>query len=498
MARMTSVMIAILSFSFSASVLAQQGGGPGAAAKALYAGSESCGVCHEGEYNYWRITPHASMARVPDWEKSKLLRQLASEGLPFSKQKVALVLGNLKVLVFLTRQGKDFMAMPRQYNMHMKRWEDFTEEEWEPRLDGSGEPAEAGPVNWNKRCAGCHTTGYDPATGKYVELSVGCEECHGPGATHVRTEKKDDIINPRSLPREQGISICGQCHSRGVSKDGGHPFPATFVPGDLLSDHFNVLEPEPGVNTEAFWGNGMARRHHQQCQEFAQSAHSRVGLSCLDCHEGHRFKLKSPPKGSKALWGRTEMALLAHQAHSVCLRCHTAAERDFVDVVKIPEGMKAPQIQSIDVHSRHPLVLDKKRTASGKPVKSKLLCNDCHMPMTAPEKFGYPMHTHTFRTPDPKDTVRYGVPNACNHCHSDKTPAWAREQYLAMWVLNEGAPDALPRFLASFEDAGRHTTWTTWVEIHKAISDGTYRVDPKHDISELERMGLITKKLTLK
>ncbi len=634
MVRTAAVLTAFLFISFSQPVQGRQGQQPNPADKSLYSGSARCGQCHEGEYNYWKITPHASMVRVPDWSESELLHQLASEGLPFPQESVHLVIGNLKVLVFLRREGQDYVALPRQYNIHMKRWEDFTEREWEPHLEGSAPRTGQAQVSWKKRCVGCHTTGYDPTTGEFVELSVGCEECHGPGAKHSRTTDKDAIINPRSLSHEEAIGVCGQCHSRGVSKDGTHPFPVTFVPGDLLSDHFDVLQFTPGVNTEAFWGNGMARRHHEQYQEFVQSKHYEVGLACFDCHEGHRFRLKSVPTGSKALWARTEMVLLAHSSHSVCVRCHTAAESEFVKVVTRPQGSDTPQIRSIEQHSRHPLVLEKMK-ASGIRGEGKLLCNDCHMPLTAPVEFGYPMHTHTFRAPNPGATEQYGVPNACNQCHSDRSTAWAKEQCFSGWVLprltvafkeaetaylrfrsfmsnagssrrakldtatplyqrvfslmdplrsagesamggvyddaalkrvvdnvqsmdaallelaglvnnweadtkieldglvQQGASAALNYILRAqelrelsppsvaenyektvesflafnqsvkqrgeslFEGAGRSTSWSAWVEIHKALTDGTYRERPEYNISELEEMGLIRKSVRL-
>lgn len=634
MLKIAAMLTVFLFVSSSQPLLGQQDPKPNPAASALYSGSEKCGLCHEGEYNYWKITPHASMARVPDWEGSEQLQQLASEGLPFAKEKVDLVLGNLKVLVFLTRQGQDFVTLPRQYNIYMRRWEDFREWEWEPRLSDAPQRTKGGQVSWKQRCAGCHTTGYDPTTGKFVELSVGCEECHGPGARHSRTRNKDAIINPRSLPHEKAISVCGQCHSRGVSKDGTHPFPVTFVPGNRLSDHFDIAQFTPGVNTETFWGNGMARRHHEQYQEFVQSRHYEVGLACFDCHQGHRFRLKSVPTGSRSLWARTEMVLLAHRSHSVCVGCHTAGESEFVEVTTTSPGAKTPRIRSVEQHSRHPLVL-KKIKAGGIEGEGKLLCNDCHMPMTAPEEFGFPMHSHTFRAPNPEMTLRYGVPNACNQCHSDKSPTWAREQCFLTWQLprfqeefeeaeteysrlrsflsdadpshrasldaatplyqrarnfmdalrdrgvaanrasydgdalsdvlgdvktidaallelaglvntwevnakaelgalvNAGSLAALNFILRAkkqpefsrppiaesygetvethlefnrtvnqqgrsfFEDANRRTSWRTWVEIHKALTDGTYRERPEYNISELEQMGLIRKSVRL-
>ena len=51
--------------------------------------------------------------------------------------------------------------------------------------------------NWNFMCADCHSTNlqknYDAATDTYAtrwsEISVGCEACHGPGSTHVRSSQ---------------------------------------------------------------------------------------------------------------------------------------------------------------------------------------------------------------------------------------------------------------------------------------------------------------------
>jgi len=38
-----------------------------------------------------------------------------------------------------------------------------------------------GTEEYRKSCFPCHTTGYDPSSGKYVERGVTCEACHGPG-----------------------------------------------------------------------------------------------------------------------------------------------------------------------------------------------------------------------------------------------------------------------------------------------------------------------------
>ncbi|MHB8838871.1 MAG: tetratricopeptide repeat protein, partial [Gemmatimonadaceae bacterium] len=50
-------------------------------------------------------------------------------------------------------------------------------------------------------------------------------------------------------------------------------------------------------------------------------------------------------------------------------------------------------------------------------------CKSCHMPGTV--YMGNDLrHDHTFRVPRPDLSVRYGTPNACNNCHTNRSPSW--------------------------------------------------------------------------
>ena len=57
-------------------------------------------------------------------------------------------------------------------------------------------------------------------------------------------------------------------------------------------------------------------------------------------------------------------------------------------------------------------------------VNPPLACASCHMPaktyMVVDRR-----HDHSFRVPRPDLSVKLGTPNACNDCHTDKTPQWA-------------------------------------------------------------------------
>jgi nitrate/TMAO reductase-like tetraheme cytochrome c subunit len=66
-------------------------------------------------------------------------------------------------------------------------------------------------------------------------------------------------------------------------------------------------------------------------------------------------------------------------------------------------------------------------------------CYDCHMPreilsiVSGVQRFA---RTHTLSSiPDPENSIIFGVdnaPNACNSCHTNESPQWAR-QWMDEW-----------------------------------------------------------------
>src|SRR6185503_7807768 len=46
---------------------------------------------------------------------------------------------------------------------------------------------------------------------------------------------------------------------------------------------------------------------------------------------------------------------------------------------------------------------------------------------------------HAIGPPVPEATVRFGIPNACNACHGDRSPEWARDTLRAWKAGRSGA-----------------------------------------------------------
>jgi tetratricopeptide (TPR) repeat protein len=255
--------------------------------------------------------------------------------------------------------------------------------------------------NWNFMCADCHSIdvrkNYDATADAFrttwTEISVGCEACHGPGSAHLEwaRDRKGDSAKgltvalderrgarwaidaktgsaARSAPRDSAreIEVCAQCHSRRAQFSEGYqagkPFLDFYQPSLLTAPLYHA---DGQQRDEVYtWGSFLQSRMHAQ------------GVTCSDCHEPHGGKLR------------------AANPDAVCLTCH-AADRF-----------------AAGTHHLHA------------PDSKGASCVACHMP-AATFMVVDPRRDHSFRVPRPDLSASLGTPNACNGCHTDKTPQWA-------------------------------------------------------------------------
>lgn len=409
---------------------------PQAAAYAKYAGSASCRECHQEAYELWRASNHGLAERpLSDaldrtaFDPPREFAHGSQTSLAFTNQQhfcvaslglsgtmethpVVRVIGHHPLRQFLvTAPGGRLQTLEASYDPVTNEWfnvygnEDRQPGEW-GHWTGRG-------MNWNTMCAGCHNTrvrkNYSELNDSYqtamVEMTVGCEACHGPmkdhddwQRAHGRSGQKDPTLTP--FPKPLWVDTCGSCHARRSELTGD------FVPRDTFFDHYLLTITD---ETDTYFPDGQIRDENYEYASFLSSKMHAAGVVCMDCHQPHSAKTILPGN-----W--------------LCLRCHDGSLTN------------APIIKPVE-HSRHKVwghnaqgELENFDLTAYDPKRIQETggeCVNCHLPQT-PYMQRHWRHDHGFTIPDPLLTKEHGIPNACNRCHLDKTVDWSLE-WVGKW-----------------------------------------------------------------
>ena len=397
---------------------------PPEAAAAGYVGAARCAECHTAMAAKWRSGRHSRMLQpasaasvVGDFSAGRLeLRGRryavrAGDGAFFitegdleggaRERRVDFTLGGRRIQHYLTTldDGRIVVLAP-SWDVGRRQWFHNME-----IVDPEEESRETRVQVWNANCVGCHVSQeqkrYEPASKHYrtewMDFGTSCEVCHGPGRAHGADAA--GVVRPERLGAERSTMVCAQCHSlRDVNAPG-------FRAGDDYFDHFMpILEYAQKVDKDpAYWGDGRPRRFSNDALGFWQSRCFREGsATCVTCHlDPHVPDVDRNPQ-------------LAPANNGLCLGCHEAI------------GAR------LAAHSHH---------RENGPGSS---CVECHMPRTV-LSIKARIRDHSLSVPAPENTTRFGIPNACNACHEDKTSAWAAKALQAWGPPGPGAQRAVRR-----------------------------------------------------
>ena len=369
-----------------------------------YVGSQTCKECHQKEYDEWLLSDHFkamqhatpetvlgnfdNVTYTADGITSRFFRKnnrfyINTEGEQgqYKDYEVIYTFGHYPLQQYLTKFDGGKMQVFRQ------SW-DSREGKWFHQYAGEKIPADdylhwtnAGQ-NWNLMCATCHSTNLqknlnpinDTYNTSYSELTVGCESCHGKGKQHSEFMRSPDYITGvskqfyidlhKNTTQTEELNTCMPCHSRR---------------GEVSQHHFSSHEimdnyiPEVPVKN-LYFADGQALDEVYKYSSFLQSKMFQAHIKCSNCHSAHTGKVKE-------------------QGNKLCLQCHTTH-------------------YASSAHTFH-----KENTDASD-------CRFCHMP-TRTYMGNDIRHDHNFAVPRPDLSEKYGVPNACNDCHTDKSPKWA-------------------------------------------------------------------------
>lgn len=382
---------------------------------AEYAGSASCKECHAEAYQKWLDSNHGMAEReyrkdldgegfspsktlVHGTETSEMflndkgIATFLTQGLATTHQtfQATRVIGHNPLRQFLVpAPGGRLQTMDISWDPNRKEWFDVYGDE--ERVPGDWGHWTGQGMNWNAMCAACHNTrlrkNYDVKTDTYhtrmAEMSVGCEACHGPMKNHGdwqrETSSRGQPTSPdptiRKFTRDQHFDTCGACHARRSELSGD------LIPGEPFHQHFQLTHTD---ETPIYYPDGQVMDENYEYASMLSSRMHVSGVRCVDCHDPH--------SGKRVLPGNL-----------LCMRCHG--------------GVTDPPAPIINPATHTPCG---ENTAGGQ-------CTSCHMPLTTYMQ-RHLRHDHGFTIPDPLLTREFGIPNACNRCHTDKDTDWAVKQ----------------------------------------------------------------------
>ncbi len=360
---------------------------------AHYVGSQSCQKCHAQIYEHWRKTPMANVVRDPREHPDAIIPNLATNSIAkFTKDDVALVYGSVWKQRYFTKRGDDYFPEPAQWDVTHHVWRPYFVAKgtdwWESYYPPDNMQRPTGPT-----CDGCHSVDYDIHTKKVAEWNVGCEKCHGPGSEHAAHPTRGNILNPAHMDYVAASDTCIQCHSQGrpltIPIEGKYyDWPVGYRVGLRLQDFWKLEDHTLGVTSFTHFPEGTGHKNRMQGNDFVQSVMYRRGVTCFSCHDAH---------------GTDNYSQLREPADKICLDCHG------------PLSPNGPRTATLEEHTHH------KDGSAGSQ------CIACHMPQIETTIADVKVHAHTFRFVTPEMTGKYGIPNPCISCHTDKSAAWATE-----------------------------------------------------------------------
>lgn len=171
-------------------------------------------------------------------------------------------------------------------------------------------------------CLHCHAGQVNVKSGEenrfqaqpFVEMSIGCERCHGPGKAHVEyresgmSKGQDLMVNPATLAPAQRESICNQCHLQAEARLPRYGrTQLDFRPGQNLADVITVLH-------RGDHGKGARAVHQVQQMRASRCFQASAGkLGCISCHDPH-----SVPAAEEKVEFYRQKCIACHAAEPHC------------------------------------------------------------------------------------------------------------------------------------------------------------------------------------
>ena len=184
-------------------------------------------------------------------------------------------------------------------------------------------------------CLECHTTGFDPVTGKYVQEGVSCESCHGPlVAGHP--------ANPMSI--QPNAEVCAKCHKTTTDEWRASKHGQEGI--ECKSCHNpHSQTPKASSITEL-----CSNCHKDNGSSFTHGTHAQAGLECSNCHMYSKPRTEDPIEGLVAT-GHTFTV-----GSDACVGCHQDTVHSRDEIVKL--SGEVTELKTADIDTLQKTVQD--------------------------------------------------------------------------------------------------------------------------------------------
>ena len=212
-----------------------------------------------------------------------------------NKQRIEYVIGSGENgKSYVVRRGDYLFQAPLSYYTKIQKWD------LSPGFESSDQGFNR-PIY--DACITCHAGRPQPIPRRdglyrnpaFLELAIGCENCHGPGQLHVAERSRGhaaspdtSIVNPARLPARLAEDICMKCHQGGDTR--------ALLPG---KDYADFRPGAPLIQTVAIVSLPLRSdqtdllEHHVSMRLSKCYRASAGKLSCLTCHNPHEEPTES-------------------------------------------------------------------------------------------------------------------------------------------------------------------------------------------------------------
>jgi len=294
------------------------------------------------------------------------------------RHSIDFVLGSGKQLqAFVAKnKGEGYSLIPLAWSSQKKEWVKLIRYHPEVYDPQAFQPLQVIDLEY-AGCLQCHTTSitYEATPSgvktSWVEPSVGCEACHGPGKQHKDFHSGAEVKDPYVAKNQVPKTACIACHA--LRED--------FASYDKQSGEWYYLVN--GIEHSRFKADGTPRLPSYQQSSFELSyCYQKGNLRCNTCHNAHR----------------DDQEKTRERSLSACRQCHK-------DIIANRDK------QNHFIHAQQ-------------------TCLDCHMSrlrIDLEKDWSISATNHAISIPRPRESALLKTRSACDQCHKESTTYWQLE-----------------------------------------------------------------------